>query len=451
MNTLQERYAQLVSSLSDKKKSAWLGTSASKPIAPTGLTSQIVDLILEQAVVERASDVHFEPEDGKVRVRYRVDGQLYEVLTVDQDPNISIIARLKVMAGLQTDAMSKRKPQDGRFTLKIGQYDFDFRMATFPTLKGEKVAIRVLNKDFGLYRLDRLGVDGHDLGRLSRLLQHKNGLLLVSGPTGCGKTTTLYAILNQLNSPKINIITLEDPVEYQMNGMNQCDVKRQMEFNFADGLRAVLRQDPDIILVGEIRDTETAEIAIRASMTGHLVLSSLHANSAMGTVIRLVNMGLERYMVSYAVIGAIAQRLVRRICEHCRVQYTIGPEELSRLKSYYGVDFRTSTPSKEKTAEGLISYLDQGESEEMSTGAVFYKGKGCVQCNGTGYRGRLGIFEIVVFETELRDAILRGAPTAELQAIAMRQGTKSLAMDVIEKVKKGITTLEEMYAVVVEK
>ena len=439
MTTLQERYYSLMSALAPARRTVWGPTTSTKD-DQYGITSKIVDLIFDQAVLEGASDVHLEPDAKLLRVRYRIDGALYEVLNIENNPNIPIIPRIKVMANLETDTMMMRKPQDGRFTMRIGKEDVDFRVATFPTVLGEKVAIRVLQKNFGLYRLDRIGFDPFDLSRIAQLIQNKHGLLLVSGPTGSGKTTTLYAILNQLNSPRTNIITLEDPVEYQIPGMNQCDIKKKLDFNFADALRAALRQDPDILLVGEIRDMETAEIAIRASLTGHLVFTTLHANSAVGTVVRMLNMGIESYLVSYSLIGTIAQRLVRRICDQCRFAYQLNANEFNRMKMHYKILLDDKTKSTD------IFY-----SLEKTTEMTFYKGKGCDKCNNTGYKGRLGVFEIIVFDDVFREAVLRKAPASELHEIALKSGTKPLVMDGLDKARKGLTSLEEVLSIALEK
>lgn len=444
MITLQERYYNLLATTTGAKKTSWGITIEPKIQDQSGLTSKIVDLILDQAVTEGASDIHFEPDNKKIRVRYRIDGVLYEVLNIENNPNFSIMPRIKIMANLETDTMMMRKPQDGRFSLKMGKEDVDFRVATFPTVQGEKIAVRVLRKNFSLYRLDKIGLDPFDLTRIAQALQNKHGIVLVSGPTGCGKTTTLYAILNQLNSPRANIVTLEDPVEYQIEGMNQCDVKKKSDFSFADGLRAALRQDPDILFVGEVRDSETAEIAIRASLTGHLVFSTLHANSAIGTVVRLLNMGLERYLVSYALIGAVAQRLVRKICEGCRTQYILTPEELGRMRLHYKLINDTSNRGSDRSRDILYN-LDK------TTDAVYYRGKGCDKCSGTGYKGRIGVFEIVLFDDNLREAIIKGVTTAELHEIAAKSGAKPLVMDAMDKAKKGITTLDEAFSIALEK
>ncbi len=439
--SLSERYYGLLSGAASKKSGWNLGGQA-PGAEQEGLSTKIVDLILEQAVIEGASDIHIEPmEEGqKVRVRYRIDGVLYEKLAIENQPHLSIIPRVKIMASLETDARLIRKPQDGRFSLQIGNDTVDFRISTFPTVLGEKVAVRILYKDTGLFKLDRIGLDAFDLSRLIRLLQYRYGLFLISGPTGSGKTTTLYAILNQLNSPGHNILTLEDPVEYQVNGMNQCDIRKKMDFNFADGLKAALRQDPDVILVGEIRDTETAEITLRASLTGHLVFSTVHTGSAIGTIIRLVNMGLEPYLVSYALIAAISQRLVRKICDHCKESYTMTQEELNRVKMHYKIQAQL-----QKTKEENLYNLDQAAK------MTFYRGKGCAQCNNTGFKGRIGLFEVVSFNDELRDAIIKGVPSSTLREITVKAGTKLLIMDGLEKAKNGVTTLDEVFSVAFER
>lgn len=450
MSELQNRFDSLIAQSGDKK-TRWGIPASDKSADKNPITSQVVDLILEQAIVERASDIHIEPDTGGLRVRYRIDGELYEMLNL-KDPDIAVLQRIKIMSQLPTDTMARRKSQDGRFNQKIGAENYDFRISTFPTVQGEKMAIRILSESVGQMKLENMGLDNYDLGRLTRLMQYKHGLLLVTGPTGSGKTSTLYALLNKVNSPKINIITLEDPVEYQIAGLNQCDIKTKSDFNFAEGLKAILRQDPNIILVGEMRDQETAEIAMRASMTGHLVISTLHANSAIGTVNRLINMGLDPYMVSYSLIGAVAQRLVRMICDQCRTAYTLNPEQISRLKQIYGIDpqMLSLNPAKPRN-EGDVTYLDYAQDSAPDLKIVVYKGQGCQYCRGTGYRGRTGIFEIVVFNDEIREAIVRGASSTELAQLVIKHGTRTLAFDAVEKVKKGVTTLEEVSAILLER
>lgn len=450
MSELQNRFDGLISKSMDRKN-RWGVSSTDKSADKNTLTSEVVDLILEQAIEERASDIHIEPDITGVRVRFRIDGELYETLNF-KDPDIVIMQRIKIMAQLPTDSMARRKSHDGRFTQRIGNESYDFRISTFPTVTGEKMAIRILSGSVGQMKLETMGLESHDLGRLTRLMHYKHGLLLVTGPTGSGKTSTLYALLNKVNSPKINIITLEDPVEYQIEGLNQCDVKTKSDFDFTEGLKAILRQDPNIILVGEMRDRETAEIAMRASMTGHLVISTLHANSAIGTVTRLINMGIDPYMVSYSLIGAVAQRLVRMICENCRTAFTLNPEQMLRLKQVYGIDPQLLAESPLKArVDGDDSYLDYAEESQLERKPVVYKGQGCTHCRGTGYRGRTGVFEIVVFNDDLREAIVRGDSSIELAALAIKHGTRTLAMDAIEKVKNGITTIEEISSILLER
>lgn len=452
MSELQIKFDALIAQSGDTK-ARWGTSSPDKSTNKSHITSQVVDLILEQAILDRASDIHIEPDLNGLRVRYRIDGELYETLAF-KDPDITVMQRIKIMSQMPTDSMAKRKSQDGRFNQRVGMENFDFRISTFPTVNGEKIAIRILSESVGQMKLESMGLDSHDLSRLSRLMHHKHGLLLVTGPTGSGKTSTLYALLNKVNSSKINIITLEDPVEYQIAGLNQCDIKSKSDFSFAEGLKAILRQDPNIILVGEMRDQDTAEIAMRASMTGHLVISSLHANNAIGTVTRLINMGLDPYMVSYSLIGAVAQRLVRLICENCRTAYTLTPEQISRLKQIYGInpEALAQNPVKPAAGEGDAAYLDYAQDVPASDlKIVVYKGQGCQHCRGTGYRGRIGIFEIVVFNDDIREAIVRGASSAELAQMVVKHGTQTLATDAIEKVKKGLTTLEEISSILLER
>jgi type IV pilus assembly protein PilB len=448
MLSLQERFQQLLaSSQGDGKKAAW-GAAAS-PNVNANLTSEIVNMVLTEAIRTRTSDIHIEPSPTGIRLRFRVDGKLYDILNVANNSNVTVIPRIKVLANMPLDSVSSRKAMDGRFSAKIGIREFDFRVATFPTLLGEKVAIRILNKDFGMINLQKIGLHPDDCTRLERIIQRKSGLLIVSGPTGSGKTTTLYSILNRLHTPDVNIVTLEDPVEYQIDGINQCDIKQKGDDNFATGLKAILRQDPNVVLIGEIRDTETAEIAIRASLTGHLVLTSLHANNAIGTVVRLINMGLERYMVSYAVIGAVAQRLIPRLCEKCREPYKVSQEDVNRICDQCGIPPSMFQASKSTSGMGGMQYL--GESEEPQADLTFYKRVGCDLCSGTGYFGRMGIFEVVFFTDELRDAIVRNASIGELESIAEKKGYRSLASDAIEKLKAGQVMVEDIFPILLEK
>lgn len=448
MKSLQDRYNQLLASQNTLKKGNW-GTST--PAGNTNLTSDVVNLILTEAINNRTSDIHIEPFVEHLRIRFRIDGKLYDVLSILHASNLTIIPRIKILSNLSTDSVSSRKALDGRFSANISSKNFDFRVATFPTLMGEKIAIRILNKDFGMINLNKIGLNKKDLTRLEQIVQRKSGLLIVSGPTGSGKTTTLYSILHRLHSPDVNIVTLEDPVEYQINGINQCDIKQKGDDTFATGLKAILRQDPNIVLIGEIRDSETAEIAIRASLTGHLVMTSLHANNAIGTAVRLINMGLERYMVSYAVIGALAQRLVPRLCEKCRMPYKVNPGALQHIADQCGIPLRTFLPAAPQASEETVQYVT--EETDISGGSAditLYKAVGCESCSSTGYFGRIGLFEVLSFTDELRDAIIRNAPMTEMKAIAAKKGFRTLAEDAIEKLKAGLVTIEDIYPILLE-
>ena len=446
MPTLQERYTKLLTSPTAPNPSFWKAT----PTPESGnLTSTIVELILTEAVNMRASDIHLEPFPTHTRVRYRIDGKLHPVLDVANNPSVNIFPRIKILANLPTDSVATRKALDGRFSLKINGKDIDFRMATFPTILGEKIALRILNKDVSLVDLKKLGLHPHDMVLLEQITQRQNGLLIVCGPTGSGKTTTLYSILNRLHNPQVNIVTLENPVEYQLTGINQCDIHSKSDEDFAAGLKAILRQDPNIILIGEVRDTETAEIAIRASITGHLVLTSLHSNSAVGTAIRLINMGIERYIVSYAITGAIAQRLVRRLCERCRAPYKVNAKSIHNLCTRFNIPPEVFAQPVEDAPAGDVEY--ETAADAIPEEVVFYKKIGCPSCSGTGFMGRVGVFEVVRFSDSMREAILNNATTAQLETMARQQGSRSLVQDAIDKARAGLIDVEDIYPILLEK
>jgi type IV pilus assembly protein PilB len=449
MKSLQEAYTKIIAAQNTGAKSNIFGKPGT-PAEATNLTSQVTDFILSEALTARSSDIHFEPLTNHLRIRFRIDGKLYDALEIKNSANITIVARIKILSNLPTDAMSSQKPMDGRFSYKNKTQEFDCRVSTFPTLLGEKIVIRILNKDATLINLKKVGFHPSDLAKIEQCVQRRSGLFIVSGPTGSGKTTTLYSILNHLHTPHVNIVTLEDPVEYQIEGMNQCDIKKRGDGNFASGLKAILRQDPDVILIGEIRDSETAEIAIRASITGHFVITSLHANSAIGTAIRLINMGLERYMVSYAVVGAIAQRLVRRLCPKCKIPYPIKAETLNRIYQRYGLspDVVNEVELNPSAVTGEIQLQPSGNASEIT----LYKGSGCDACSGTGYMGRLAVFEVVNFNERLRDAIISNVPPSELETIAKEKGGfRSLALDALQKVRAGVITFDDIYPILLEK
>lgn len=446
MSVLQDRYNLLINPVAQKKSSLW--GPAEKAEDRTHLVSEAVTLILEEAVKARASDIHCEPIREALRIRYRIDGLLYVVLIIDEPMSSLVIRRLKVLAEIQLEGSSSQASQDGRFKQRMGASEYDFRVASFPTVLGEKIVIRILSSAIAVYTLAKLGLDESSQIRLNQLLQLKSGLFLACGPTGSGKTTSLYALLKEINSPKINVVTLEDPVEYQIEGMNQCDIKTRSKFTFADGLKAVLRQDPDIVLVGEIRDGETANIATRAAITGHLVFSSVHANSAVGTIVRLLNMGVDPYIVSYAMTGVISQRLVRRICIHCRTTYQPSREELdlfNKISAQYETQSGTSIPSSSGSSS-ILSACDASDEAKV----VFYKGTGCPECHMTGYMGRLGLYELLVFNNVLREAILKGCSSMDLQDFAVKGGMQPLAIDALKKVKAGLTSFEEVRPFLIE-
>jgi type IV pilus assembly protein PilB len=375
---------------------------------------RLANLILEQAIMQKASDIHLEPLEGRMKVRYRIDGLLRDIMEIPRHLQGDVNSRIKVMAGL--DITERRKPQDGRIQLSFNGTEVDLRISTLPTVYGEKIVARVLHRANHLMDLDEFGFSPADLEKMESMLRLNQGLILVTGPTGSGKTTTLYAFLNRLNSPEKNIVTVEDPVEYRLDGVNHVQVNPKVGLTFATGLRTVLRQDPDVIMVGEIRDEETGEIAVRSALTGHLVLSTLHTNSAVATVSRLINMGLEPYILSSTIIGIVAQRLVRRICFDCR-------EEV------------------ELTDPLMIRYI---RSLGLEPPRVVYQGKGCPLCGGTGYRWRTAIGEVLVFNREMRQAVDRRAGEDELLDIALRSGMTTLQRAAVAKLAQGITTAEEI-------
>jgi type IV pilus assembly protein PilB len=379
---------------------------------------RLVNLMLVQAVRQGASDIHVEPQERQVRIRYRIDGTLYNVMTAPKHVQAATVSRIKIMASM--NIAERRVPQDGRIELRVDNRDIDLRVSTIPTTWGEKVVMRILDKRAALVGIDRLGLMGPDRHRFEDLVTKPYGIILVTGPTGSGKTTTLYSILHRLSKPEVNIITIEDPVEYQLQGISQVQINPKAGLTFATGLRSFLRQDPDIIMVGEIRDEETARIAIHAALTGHLVLSTLHTNDAPGAVARLVDMGIEPFLVSSSVIGVVAQRLVRLLCTKCREPYVPPVEVVTR----YGL----------------------GAAEEPPP--TLYKAKGCDACNTIGYKGRIGLFEIMPMEDELRTLVVKSASADAIKREAIGLGMRTLQHDGVAKVLDGMTTLEEMLRVV---
>ncbi|MCI5066702.1 type II secretion system ATPase GspE [bacterium] len=375
-----------------------------------------VNAIIFKASSERASDVHIEPYEEVLKIRFRIDGVLYDVDTQDDSHHAAIISRVKVMAGL--NIAEKRLPQDGRIGLKIAGNDVDIRVSTVPTQFGERVVMRLLDKSGTVLDISQVGIRQNNLDALNRLIRKPNGIFLLTGPTGSGKTTTLYSCLTAINTPALNILTVEDPIEYQVDGVGQMQVNPKIDFTFASGLRAILRQDPDVVMLGEIRDVETAEIAIQASLTGHLVLSTLHTNDAPGAVTRLIDMGIEPFLVSSSLLAVMGQRLVRRLCPHCREQYELSPEEIYEL----GLE-AVQLPSR-------LAYRP-GTAE-------------CEACQMTRYTGRTGIHELLVIDEAVRSLILQRVDSSSIRAAAMANGFEPLRLDGAMKVLQGVTSAEEV-------
>jgi type IV pilus assembly protein PilB len=378
---------------------------------------RLINMILVDAIRRGASDIHLEPYEKVFRVRFRVDGVLHEIMTPPKRLEAALTSRVKIMASL--DIAERRLPQDGRIKLRFNQREIDFRVSTLPTIFGEKTVMRILDKESLQLDLTMLGFDSWSLEQFTKAIHNPYGMILITGPTGSGKTTTLYSAIHTINSPDINIMTAEDPVEYNLKGVNQVQVNDEIGRSFAGCLRAFLRQDPDVILVGETRDLETAQIGIRAALTGHLVLSTLHTNDCPSTVARLLDMGIPPFLVSSSLMLILAQRLGRRVCKECKQPYEADEEMLVP----YG-----------HTSQGL--------------GKVnFYKGKGCVTCNFTGMKGRVAIYEVMPISQELRDLMIRNAPTAEIRETAQAQGMKTLRQNALQKVLEGTMTVEEVLRV----
>ena len=376
---------------------------------------QLVKTMIEQAVRQRASDIHIEPMEKQVRVRYRIDGALYEKATYNISLLPALVARIKIIGGM--DISEKRKPQDGRITQVVDRREFDIRVSILPTVYGEKIVMRLTSKNALSREKSQLGLKPHDLQRFDHILKNPHGILLVTGPTGSGKSTTLYTALSELNKEDVNIITVEDPVEANIDGINQVQVNNKADLTFASALRSILRQDPDIIMIGEIRDQETASIAVQASITGHLVVSTLHTNSAASTITRLVDMGIEPYLIADSTVGVIAQRLVRRLCPDCK-------------------------RAKKADAEDLEMLMRKPEED-----LTIYEPCGCPKCDGTGFRGRIGVYEIMEVTPQLKHIISKGGEVEAIKAQSLKDGMHTLRMSATELVLDGTTSVQEMMRV----
>lgn len=379
---------------------------------------RLANLIITRGIQDRCSDIHLEPGKTALKVRYRIDGIMHDGLVVPKKVQASLISRIKIMADM--DIAEKRAPQDGRISATVDGKPYDFRVSTLPSVYGEKIVMRVLDKNSIMIGLNKLGFLPQTLEMFESLISRTYGIILVTGPTGSGKSTTLYSVLSKLNSGEKNILTIEDPVEYELPGITQTQVNVKAGLTFAAGLRTMLRQDPDIIMVGEIRDQETAMIAIEAALTGHLVLATLHTNDAPGAVTRLIDMGIEPFLIASSVIGVLAQRLLRLICPKCKEAYTPPRDAVKRL----------------------------GMNIEEGSEVTFYRGRGCEQCKGTGYKGRIGIFELMPVTDKVRDLILAKASSYSVKEAAIEAGMKTLREDALEKILLGLTTLEESLRVI---
>ncbi len=397
---------------------------------------QIVTYMISYALDRGSSDIHIEPAEHVIRLRYRVDGVLSRIMEYPPNLHSAIVARIKIMSNLKID--ETRIPQDGRtqVTTKEGR-NMDLRVSTLPTVNGEKIVMRIQDKSRKIPNLEQLGIENHNLKALKNAIEEPNGIVLTTGPTGSGKTTTLYSCLDILNTPEVNIMTIEDPVEIQMDGLNQSQTHAAIGYSFANGLRTALRQDPDIIMVGEIRDRETINTAIEAALTGHLVLSTIHTNSAVATITRIINMGVPAFLITATLNAIIAQRLVRRICEKCKTEDILTPEVEHRLDE----TIKTMNPEERKSI-GL---------EEDKFILKTYKGNGCTECDGTGYKGRIGIYEIMEMNDAIKNLILKGASNLEIEKTAIANGMQTLEHAGLHLILKGITSPEEVYSVATHK
>lgn len=398
-------------------------------IIKAGFIPKTLAAIIYLAVIAGASDVHIESEKKELRLRFRIDGLLKDIMMLPPELQAPIISRIKILSKLKID--ETRIPQDGRFDIKVKDRDIDLRVSTLPTVNGEKAVLRILDKSAGVLSLEDLGMMGHAKEVLEKNIAKPFGVILSTGPTGSGKTTTLYSIINKINKPEINVITLEDPVEYEITGINQCQIKPKIGFGFADGLRSILRQDPNVIMVGEIRDQDTASLATHAALTGHLVLTTLHTNDTAGALPRLINMGVEPFLITSALNCIIAQRLVRKICEHCKEEYKIPNVLQDEIKN--------------EIDKSVNPELNEFKHKDLK----FYHGKGCSQCH-EGYKGRIGLFEVMDMSDKIEELAVSRVPATFIKAEAIKEGMLTIKEDGLMKVLKGLTTIDEVMRVTTE-
>jgi type II secretory ATPase GspE/PulE/Tfp pilus assembly ATPase PilB-like protein len=413
------------------KKQAVKETKIEEKLVEEAPISKIVDVILRHAIEGRASDIHIEPSEEDLRVRYRIDGVLHSSLILPKTVHSAIISRVKILSNLKID--EQRLPQDGRFHINLEGKPIDFRVATFPTVIGEKVVLRILDKSTGAPALEELGVIGKQLSIVQEAIKKPHGMFLVTGPTGSGKSTTLYSILSMLNKPGVNIVTLEDPVEYFIDGVNQAQIRPEIGLTFASGLRSILRQDPNIIMVGEIRDRETAELAVNSALTGHLVFSTLHTNSAIGAIPRLIDMGIEPFLLTASLNLLAAQRLVRKVCDKCKIEKKPNESVMTALNNE-------------------LKNVDPSELKEFDLkNPTLYIGRGCPACDNTGFKGRIGIYEVINISKALQDLITNRTPAIKIEEYAVtKEGMLLMRQDGIIKALKGLTTIEEVIRVTKE-
>ena len=434
INHILDQYAGLETELTEAIKTA--GEEQTEPekssliesVSDNAPAARIVTSLLRRAIRDKSSDIHIEPEENDVLVRFREDGILRKTITFPKDIQSSVVSRIKIMANMKID--EQRLPQDGRFSITVDERKVDFRVSTMPVANGEKVVMRVLDKLTGILTIEQLGIRGQGLKSLQNNLKKSHGMILVTGPTGSGKTTTLYALIDNLYSEGVNIVTLEDPIEYRMPGINQSQVNAEIEYTFASGLRSIVRQDPDIIMIGEIRDDETAEMAVHAALTGHIVLSTLHTNDSAGAAPRLLDMGVEPFLLTSSLNVVVAQRLARKICEDCKEEFAVPPAELERIKAE-------------------IAKMPEGERPKTET-LKFYHGKGCKNCNDAGYKSRVGLYEVLDITEPLKELILKKESSFKIQELAIQNGMVTMLGDGILKALDGVTTIEEVLRITEE-
>ncbi|HEV8601349.1 MAG TPA: GspE/PulE family protein [Patescibacteria group bacterium] len=434
--SLEAEFAKIVSKKEKEPEEGEDVTEKLKEMAEEIPVVRVVDTLLEYAILEKASDIHIEPQEKEVMVRYRIDGVLHDVMTLPKVIHPALVARIKVITNLKID--EHRLPQDGRFKLEKDEYKISFRVSTIPVFDGEKVVMRLLDESAKAMTLEELGFIARNYDTIMRNVKKPHGALLVTGPTGSGKSTTLYTIISMLNTKGVNISTIEDPIEYHIAGVNQMQVNPKIGLTFAIGLRALLRQDPNIIMIGEIRDTETAEEAVHAALTGHVVLATLHTNNAAGALPRLLDIGVEPYLIASTINAVVGQRLTRQICPDCKQELHIDDKYEESLAKEYNIPALLAVMKREGFIENKIKNLRE---------ITFYKGKGCEKCGDTGYRGRKGIYEVLEVSAEIQDLILKHAPTSQIQDKAVEQGMILMWQDGFIKCMQGRTTIEEILRV----